>query len=104
MLSGAFGRVFKGILQREHADGEQGKTLQVAIKTIKSECQNMTTPEPIVLQFIAIVDACACTPINKNHHIESIHTPQPCIQIHFQSFFSTQVISVEICTCRLMAT
>ena len=86
MLSGAFGRVFKGILQREHADGEQGKTLQVAIKTIKSECQNMTTPDAIVLQFIAIVDACcACTPINKNHHIESIQTSQ---RLYPRSIFS----------------
>ena len=70
---GAFGRVFKGILQREHhgIDGEQSRTLQVAIKTIKSECQQRTTYDTIVFQFTAIVDACTHTLINKHM------TPQP---------------------------
>ena len=77
LLLGAFGRVFKGILQREHADGEQSKTLQVAIKTIKSECQHMTTHDAIVFQFITIVDACTHALTNK-HTIKDIHTHTPC--------------------------
>ena len=55
LISGAFGRVFKGILQREPAGGTMQ---QVAIKTIKSECQRSTTHDAIVRQFTAIVDAC----------------------------------------------
>ena len=55
LISGAFGRVFKGILRREPAGGTMQ---QVAIKTIKSECQCSTTHDAIVHQFTAIVDAC----------------------------------------------
>ena len=98
LLLGAFGRVFKGILQREHADGEQSKTLQVAIKTIKSECQHMTTHDAIVFQFITIVDACTHALTNK-HTIKDIlythtHPMQPCPQAHFQ-LFSIPVIQYE---------
>ena len=35
--AGAFGRVFKGFLQTEVTDDKQRKSLEVAIKTIKSE-------------------------------------------------------------------
>ena len=65
LLSGAFGRVFKGMLQREQIEGEQSKTVQVAIKTIKSKCQHMTTHDAIVFQFTTIVDAYTHTLINK---------------------------------------
>ena len=58
LISGAFGRVFKGILRRERAGGEQSTMQQVAIKTIKSECQCTTTHGAIVCQFTAIVEAC----------------------------------------------
>ena len=56
--SGAFGRVFKGILRREPTGGGQSTMQQVAIKTIKSECQRLTTHDAIVCQFTAIDDAC----------------------------------------------
>ena len=39
MPLGAFGRVFKGLLETEHKDDGQRRTMQVAIKTIKSEKQ-----------------------------------------------------------------
>ena len=39
-ISGAFGRVYKGFLQSLQRDGEQIRSLEVAIKTIKSKCSN----------------------------------------------------------------
>ena len=78
MLSGAFGRVFKGILQREQVEGEQSKTVQVAIKTIKSKCQQTTTHHAIVFQFIPIVEPCTHALINK----KQIHPPSSCTHMH----------------------